>query len=52
MLKILILLTLICAILSAIPKERVIAAINCGGPSYMDENGIVYEKVRCLMNLG
>jgi hypothetical protein len=45
MLKILLLLSLICAIISPIPKDRVIAAINCGGPTHVDENGIVYEKV-------
>jgi hypothetical protein len=27
-----------------ISKDRVIAAINCGGQSYVDENGITYEK--------
>jgi hypothetical protein len=29
---------------SKLIKENVIAAINCGGPEYTDEDGIVYEK--------
>jgi hypothetical protein len=45
MLKIFIALSLICAIVSPIPKERVLVAINCGGQSYVDGNGIIYEKV-------
>lgn len=45
MLKILILLSLTAAAVSNLTKDKVIAAINCGGPSHVDENGIVYEKV-------
>ena len=30
---------------SGISKEKMLAAINCGGQSYVDENGIIYEKV-------
>jgi hypothetical protein len=52
MLKILILISLFCAIISPIPKERVLVAINCGGQSYVDENGVIYEKVSIALVLG
>jgi hypothetical protein len=26
-------------------KENVVVAINCGGGSYTDQDGIIYEKV-------
>ena len=45
MLKIFALLSLICFSISAVPKEKVLVAINCGGGSYVDGNGIIYEKV-------
>jgi hypothetical protein len=30
---------------SKLIKENVVMAINCGGDEYVDEDGIVYEKV-------
>jgi hypothetical protein len=30
---------------SKIAPENVVVAINCGGGSYVDDNGISYEKV-------
>ena len=45
MIKIFIFLSLVCVIISAITKDRVLAAINCGGQSYVSESGVIYEKV-------
>jgi hypothetical protein len=43
---------LIIGLVSAkLTKENVVIAINCGGNSYTDEEGIKYEKVVCV-NLG
>jgi len=30
---------------SKLIKDQVTIAINCGGPEYIDDDGIVYEKV-------
>jgi hypothetical protein len=36
---------------AALMKDNVVIAINCGGKSYIDEQGIKYEKV-IFVNLG
>lgn len=30
---------------SELSQENIVAAINCGGDSYKDSRGIIYEKV-------
>lgn len=50
MIKIFILLSLFCVIMSKVTRDKVLVAINCGGQSYVDENGVTYEKVYyCLI---
>lgn len=41
-------LLLICLsqISTKLDKKRVVSAINCGGYTFTDSNGITYEKVR------
>jgi len=49
-LKILLITILASLSVCNLDKEKVVLAINCGGPEFTDSNGVEYKKVNYIIN--